>query len=786
MKSILLITWANIKRRKIQTLLVAICIALASMMFSTLIGIGLGMNRPFENLYERLNASHILLYFDLNEHHPKEITAWFEKQEEVVKVSIPRIRKNYFKKPIYKGREITKYPSFWEFPGNSHQQDQLHIFEGEKKEFPDPGEIWISNSWKNKENIGLGDTLYIPTPNGLFPLLVSAIVIDAQHSNGLGNPNPVWVGPGSLAMMFPLKELSGVSLGVQLKNAADADKVWARFHIENTYRGRGNLYGFFKRIFQLIHQITSSLLLIFAIFGIIVTLTITSSVVNSAIKTDFKMIGMLKAQGFTNQNVIGVYLIQFFIITCLAVPIGLIGGYYMTQFVFKDLISAIGAVNFDISLWWPAIGTFFMFLLGVQLITYRTAKQAGSIQPVTAIRFGGPPQRSFVGSSFSLFSLRPNSKLPIFLGLRMLMSNKKRAFLLFTGLLFVIFVQVLYTNSQSSVLNLDDNRPSWGFTNTDVFIDQTINIPEGQDDIMKEELQEDERVDEVIKMGVYIGSLPATADQAPQDFLGLIYDDELEKLGLLNLEGRHPVFEKEISIGINSAKKLNKSVGDSLEIFMEGQLVAFSITGIYQQINNLSEGFKIRLEGIHELNPLFELGRYLVLLEDGEDIDAFQESLLKSYGSTYKISGTSEFLTQLKSIIDSIDDVMVLISILFLGVLFVAVFNDTVLSIRENQKNLGILKAIGVTPGQIQWALIIKAVLVAILASIVGIPLSLQIVPRAMDALTAEVGLAQFPYIFDLKNTLLTIPVILAITIGSVWVASRRILKIRPRILVRE
>ena len=786
MKSILLITWANIKRRKIQTLLVVICIALAAALFSTLIGVGLGMSQPFENLYARLNASHILMNFDINEHDPKKITAWFEKQPEVVGVTRPQVIKRHSKKPIFKGKEIVNHAQFWEHPGNSAEQDKLHILEGEQKEFPAPGEVWIPNSWKHKSNLAIGDTLRIPTDNGLFPLKISGIVVNAQHSNGLMNPTPVWVGPGSLPLLFPVNDLSVVSLGIRLNSSEVTEKVWARFHQEYEYRGFGTLYGFFKKIFQIIYQITGGLLLVFAIFGIIVTMTITSSVVNSAIKTDYKMIGMLKAQGFTNRNVITVYVIQFMLITCVAIPIGLFAGYFITQMVFKDLIAAIGAVNFDISWFLPAVVTFITFIIGILIITYRTASQAGQIQPVTAIRFGGPPQRSFAGSKFSLFTLRPNSKLPIFLGLRMLMSNKKRAFLMFIGLLFVVFVQVLYTNVDNSILNLDDNRPSWGYTNTDMFIDTTTPLEENEEDIFKEYLEDDERVKEVVKMGVYGANLPASEGKAPQTFIGFIYDDELEKLGLVNLEGRHPVFETEISIGINSSKELNKGLGDTLEVFMEGQLVPFTITGIYQHLSNLSEGFKMRIEGVQELNPLYQLGRYNVILYEGEDQEAFREELLETYGSTYKIRTDSESQTQLKNIINGIKNVFVLVAILFLGVLFVTVFNDTVLSIRENQKNLGILKAIGLTPLQLQLALVLKAVFTAIIALIIGVPISLQIIPHAMDVLTSNVGLSQFPYVFDLNKTLMTIPLILVLTIGSVWVASQRLLKIRPRILVRE
>lgn len=786
MRSILLITWANIKRRKVQTFLVGICIALAALMFSTLIGIGLGMERPFEKLYANLNASHIMMQMDINVHDPQEIKTWFEAQEEVISVSVPRLSKGLSKRPIYKGKEIINDVQLREHHGNALHQDQLDIILGEAQEYPAPGEIWIPNHWRNHAPLSLGDTLLIPSNNGSFPLLISGIVVDPHYSNGLFDPSPAWVGPGGLSMLFPIKEINYVTLGVRLKDASFTDPVWARFNQEYSYQGFVTLYRLFKQVFQIVYQITGGLLFVFAIFGIIVTLIITSSVVNSAIKTDYKMIGMLKTQGFTNQNIISIYLIQFLLITCIAVPFGLMGGYFMTLLIFKSLISAIGAVNFDISLFGPSVATFFAFLIGILLITYRTAMMASKIQPVTAIRNNGPPQKSFSGSKFSLFTLRPKSNLVTFLGLRFLMSNKKRSVFMFIGLLFVVFVQLLYVNGQNSLFALDENRPAWGFNNSDISVRQTGGFVENQEDFFKEDMEDDDRVKEVIKRGFYGASLPAQADKAPQSFVGIIYDDEMEKVGLQVIEGRHPVFEDEISLGIASSNDLGKEIGDSLVIFLEGQLVPYTIVGLYQSLNNLSEGFYMRIEGIQEVNPLYELNSYQIKLKRGEDIEAFKNDLIQTYGSAYNVENSLNEIDRLKGIIKGIQDVMTLISILFIGVLFVTVFNDTVLSIRESQRNLGIFKAIGLTPAQLQGALVVKALIIAFFALIIGVPLSLMIIPNALDQLTTVGGLTEFPYLFNLQFSLLVIPFILLITVGSVWMASRRLLKIRPRILVRE
>lgn len=786
MKSILLITWANIKRRKMQTALVCICIALTAMLFSTLLGVYRAMEEPFDNLQDRLHASHIIMRFDQNIHDPDEYIQWFKQQPEVEKVTTPRLSKFMQKRLIVNGEEFNEGVIMIEHSGNDTPHDQVSFLQGEAQNIPGPGEIWLPNHWLNKVDIVLGDSLQVPTDNGLFPLKVTAIIVEPHYSSGLGNGSPVFVGPGTLAMLFPVSQISGIRLGIRLKDKTDTEPVWARFSRSYQYSGYSIRYETFRMMFQVLYEFIAGLLAVFAILGILITIIITVTVVNSSIRSDYKMIGMLKSQGFTNWNINTVYLNQFFWITLIAVPLGLIGGYFMTKLIFKSLIDAIGTVNFDFSLWMPAIWTFAVFLIGILIITYFTARRAGSISPVTAIRYGGPPPKSFKPSKSRWFSLRPNSSLPVFLGWRFLLSNKKRAVTLFIGLLFTILVQIFYINGQHSAFDITANRPAWDIEDADLIIRQGANFNEFDENSFLDDMQKDDRVDKIVPMDFYGTTLAGSEDQAPPFFGGRVYDDDIEKTGLKVLEGRHPVFEDEISLGFNSSSELDKHIGDTLEIFMEGQLRPFIITGLFQSIDDLGKGFRIRAEGIQEFNPLYEPDRYIIKLEQGEDVDAFEKDLEQLYGSTYQIQRTGGMEDTLTGILEGLENVITLVAYLFLAVLIVTVFNDTVLSIRENQKDLGIYKAIGMSPFQLQMALMFKALVVAIIALAVGIPIASNYLQPALSYLTGDVGLKEVPYVHSWTATLWTIPLVLLLTLGSVWLASRGILKIKPRVLVRE
>jgi len=116
---------------------------------------------------------------------------------------------------------------------------------------------------------------------------------------------------------------------------------------------------------------------------------------------------------------------------------------------------------------------------------------------------------------------------------------------------------------------------------------------------------------------------------------------------------------------------------------------------------------------------------------------AFKENLEQTYGDTYKIRQYNQMEETLVDVLAGLKDVIFLVSLLFLSVLVVTVFNDTILSIRENQRNLGIYKALGMTPLQLQIALLFKALLVALLALLVAFPLAAAFIGPGLSSLTA-------------------------------------------------
>ena len=126
-----------------MTLLSGLSIALASLLFSSGLAILQSIQEPFDNLFNKLNASHILMLYDVNDHHTSEIKDWFAQQPSTKRVSESS---PYF--PCngilpHKGNKIELMVQLTEYNEDNSVQDKLIIIDGDQKKSPAHGEIWL-------------------------------------------------------------------------------------------------------------------------------------------------------------------------------------------------------------------------------------------------------------------------------------------------------------------------------------------------------------------------------------------------------------------------------------------------------------------------------------------------------------------------------------------------------------------------------------------------------------------------------------------------------------------
>lgn len=784
MKSIVLIALANIKRRKLQSLLTASSITLGALLLATTLSLINSMHKPFDHLFEQLKASHLLLFYDHRQEEAEALIQWFEKQAEVRSVSVEAPYYRLEEAMIFKGKEIDLRAQLTErLPGNLNQ-DQVLILKGEKKMQPALGEIWIPNHLASAYNIHIGDTIGIPIRDGLFPLAVSATVVDPHYASPLFNPTRVWLAPGSLPFFLPISQLNGRMLGVRLKSPNDVDPVWSRFNQNRVFEGRVLKYHLFKSVFLSFYQIISLVLLVFSVLAVFVAAFILHAALSGAIASDHSLIGVYKTLGFTPGDIIAIYLFQYLLLAVLSLPLGLLGSYLLTNAILDSLIQSIGLVNLSFSFFFPFAFTTGLFLILTALSSFLGSLKTRKIKPLAAIRLDPVGDASLKRPFPHLLTYRGIS-IPAFIGLRMLFANAKRLFYTAFSLLFTIFILVFSINISHSFTSLKNNKPAWGLEDSDlqVRLNKKIALPLEHESFLAM-LQKEKAIETVVSYGYCAGTVSNPGGSAPHNLIGKVYADSLAKIGLGTLSGQNPWKENDIALCLLTAKELGKQVGDSLEMFIEGVRKTFFVAGIYQDVSNLGRGFRLTGSAMKALNPLFEPELYAIRLKADVPAEAFKNRLQQTFAETVLPELSVEERKGVQNIIASMRGTLLLVSLFFLAVLFAILFNDALMNIHDFRKSFGIFKTIGLTPLQLRWALVYKALLLSAFCLIIGLPATLFLSPILISGMSEGIGLQDFPYLIQVLGTILSVPSLLLFTGLSAWRASKNVLKITPKNLV--
>lgn len=242
----------------------------------------------------------------------------------------------------------------------------------------------------------------------------------------------------------------------------------------------------------------------------------------------------------------------------------------------------------------------------------------------------------------------------------------------------------------------------------------------------------------------------------------------------------------------------NYTVGDTIKVTFLGEEFEYTVCGF----------FNSAMIGSHNCNMMS-----LLLTEDKFEEFSKETAALKSlYVSTRvnDVSKSEEIATELKDaaatefpnvVVTSNDYQMITTSryisqmicagilsamaflVLLIGVVVIA--SNIANYIQENMQNLGALKAVGYTSGQIISALLVQFAGISAIAAVVGTVLSYCIFPGINEMMVAQTGIP-YEVRLQLPPILLTVIVISGIVSAAVYFSAKKIKKIEPITAMRQ
>ncbi|MGX1831753.1 ABC transporter permease [Paenibacillus taichungensis] len=800
MAAMLKLSLSYLSRSKIQNLFIALLILLSTLLVSTAVIILTNTGNQFKEMHDQTNGSHQILTFEKGLNDPNDVHQWWAAQKGI-EVS-PLLTYRTLSGIAFKGADIPNvYLYMLNTPPPPWSVDELIFSNGTSSAIPEIGTVWIPTSLANAYNISAGDTIGFKTGSSTLDLKVSGIVVDVPYGAPFTNTARVWMNPTDYQTDFDsIAGKDNYMMGIHFDDYSTNSSYWERYANEKgtPFLETKMEFESISSFYLIINQIIGFIMIFLGIVMLVIALITIGFTISDAILANYKTIGILKSLGLTSSRTICTYVMQFSLLSVVAILPGIALSVVVSKFIINISVSSLQVGNRHIEI----NGISEAMLVGVSLFTLVIlfvilyAKKTRSIQPVQAIRYGmsetdharmanriNSPLGNWIG-----FAQLP---VAVVIGIRNLIKNTKSSVLMLLLTTMASSVLVLGYILLTSITGIYQTAAQWGYDNAHIaaVVVNKNTFPQAE---LKQVLGKDSRIRNVGWQGNITGvvSPESTSEMQGQStslYLSVL-DGSYQELGFETLKGDNPRQANEVAIGVSVAKTLNKELGDLIELYIEGEKRTFIITGIYQAIANMSVSGRITIDAMRTVNPSYgDFDAIFINLIDPAQADVVAGELNEQFKASASV------VTQ-KTLLDSVyaeaADILVypmsFIGLLFILATFIIIFSTCRISIRKESRTYGIYKSIGMTSRRIRLSVAMGITILSAIGAVLGTVVGVYVLPMLLETVLSGYGIVHLPLILNWGGIILFAFLSIGVAALGSWFSSRDIREASPRMLVIE
>ena len=448
-------------------------------------------------------------------------------------------------------------------------------------------------------------------------------------------------------------------------------------------------YGAAQNNRTFISIIAASMMVVFALTLLIISVIVMRFRISNDIEESMKNIGVLKAVGYRNHQIILSIVVQFGIISIVGGALGIL----LAQAL---LPMAVSILEPQLGLAWNPAFNFAMMLVTLGLLlaltllfSYITARRIKKLHSLIALR-GGITTHSFAKNPMPLD--KSYGALNFLLGIKQFLKNKKQAVMV--GL---IIATVTFVSVEGLLLNYNVNVNTSSFMRLfgeipDIFVllDSTEAAPHFLERIA---------IQPGFERAFGYENLRLTTNEIPIAFV--VVKDFSYLAGNELISGRFPILNNEIVLDRFSLSELGKDVGDWVTIQSGDLEKDYIITGIVQEMNSLIG--MISYSGLKYIQPDYAFRVFYVYVTDGVDVDEFISAFSAANEDMTMplINAQSQFDVQMGAMGDIFGAVNVVIMFVAATMVILVLYLIIKTIIIRRRRELGIQKALGFTTLQL-------------------------------------------------------------------------------------
>lgn len=752
----------KIKQKKIQFILIAIILMVSSSIFAISISLTSTVEEYTNEYYKGENIKDIVVQ-TYNKDIISRIEDFIEKKE-------PKENDIRYSDALMVDRQVflesknldLSMASLVTFENKKSHPWDVVITEGEKRDRPSRGTIWVPNIIADYKDIKIGDKLRIKDGKEYKYLSVSALVNESLIPNSMVGSTNLYINKENYKTFNNLVKSHFIGYNSS-KEAENATKELSTY-IGDSFEGLMLDKWITNFVANSTSMITGAIGMSIALLIFIVSIIIIRFVLWSNILKEYKSIGVYKSIGYTSKQIRSIYLKSYGIVGIVSITIG--------SFL------SIGFINYMVNISVKYISIYegnnnnftFIFLtiaiMSLVLITniYLLLRRINKINPVEAFRVG-------VTSSKEKFkkSLIKDASSPLSMAINDIFKHKKQNLIIVTILSMVMYVSAFIVSGNYSMENIAYN--AWNVFGT-IQGDIALDFPTGDESYDKalEELKNDSRILEVRECSFDVGQivyLDTTKYNIKNAQVITTLIDNYENNEGFNVsikEGRNPKSKNEIALTAQILKDANLEIGDYIRVKVLGEEKSLLITGSYTSMmsNNYSMRMTLDIVPKDMRNSLLNLNLNATL-KDKNDYD----SVKKDYKEKYEVASVdispSLIVQTAKSVVETITPVtrIILTGILIFSIL--NIINLIMMNNNDNRRNNAIMKSLGFSNKYIISRTSYRIIILTVISSLFGFTLNLIISKDIFKIAMSGIDGLMIPYNL-VSTTILFIAIITILT----------------------
>ena len=577
------------------------------------------------------------------------------------------------------------------------------------------GDVVIDRAYGLEEGVSVGDTITIDGPAGPAPFVVTGRAVDLVDCLYPScQPAPVWLGPDGFQRLAAGDVTH--SLHLRLRDPAQTNAFVAQLSRQDIGMmdwidtrddalGATALFAGFLQAFGLFVMISAAVV-------------VAGSMATRAIARR-RDIGLLKAVGFTPAQVGGALVLSHAVTAAAGVLLGwLLGGLLVTRMQLQiGRVLGGGGPSFPLA---GLLVTFFAIELIVAVAVAVPAWRAGRVATTVALAPVPPAgkHRSILAVGAQMLGFGPVSVS----GLRDAFARPARS-LLTAVALAVAVVAVLVSLSVDRTIDRVIARPALAGDPEEIRL-----YPRGTGAGAAEQAL-------AATGGVqsWFTETPENLVLGEERFLGVAMSGDLDRAGYIVRAGRMPARAGEAVAGHGLLERFGLVVGDDLTVEVGTQPLTVRIVGWYREAEDGGEILRFTLDDLRRLQP--GAGVEWIGVNTSRDEAPQVASALAAAlpGATVApmVARTSDEVRTFRLAFALVSALVIVVALANLG-------STMLLAVRERMHDLGVLRAVGLTPGQVVTVVAIGAGVLGLTAAVVGAPVAWL----ATNAVTEVVGAA--------------------------------------------